>query len=703
MLWAMGCHAEVSTFFPTSLCGVLVFGSALPPVRPSSFLPPSSTTHSHTHTTHSHTTYSHTQLTHTHTQLTHTQLTHTHTHTRTTYTQFTHTQLTHTHNLPTHTHTQFTHTQLTHTQLTHTHTHTHNLHTIHSHTTHSHTTHSHTHTHNLHTTHSHTTHSHTTYSHTTYPHTTHSLARSLAHSLTHTHKSPTQITHTNHPHTTHFAWQAWHLVTSTFDLRGRRGTWWHRSVTLRGRCGTWWHRPSLCVAGVALIALGWLWWRASVTLRGRRCTWWHRPSRRAWQAWRLVTSTVWQAWYLRHWAGSGTRLVPVWRRGRRLRLRGRRGTWRHPPSFCVAGVALGDIDRRAWFPFGAVVAASVCVAALALGDIDLRFAWQMWHLATWTVALPGRCGTYDTGLALVTRLVPVWRRGRRGRLRGKRGTWWHRPSFCVAGVVLMARGWLWWRAWFPFGAVVAASVCVAGVALGDIHRHSMWQVWRSVTSTFVLRGRRGTYGTGLALVTRLVPVWRRGRRLCLRGRRGTWRHPPSFCVAGVALGDIDRHSARQAWHLVTSTFVLRGRRGTYGTGLAVVTRLVPAWRRGRRLRLRGRRGTWWQRPSLCVVLTALGDIDLRFAWQAWHAHAHARTCTYLHAHTRARTHAHARAHTFATHHHTHTHTHTQSFTHNLVAHHLGHTQLFTYNCLIDRSSTTSFVYLSFPIRLELLF
>ena len=85
----------------------------------------------------------------------------------------------------------------------------------------------------------------------------------------------------------------------------------------------------------------------------------------------------------------------------------------------------------------------------------------------------------------------------------------------------MALGWLWWRAWFPFGAMVAAAVCVAGVALGDIHRHSVWQVWRLVTSTFVLRGRRGTYGTGLALVTRLVPVWRRGRRGRLHGRRGT--------------------------------------------------------------------------------------------------------------------------------------------------------------------------------------
>ena len=31
-------------------------------------------------------------------------------------------------------------------------------------------------------------------------------------------------------------------------------------------------------------------------------------------------------------------------------------------------------------------------------------------------------------------------------LRGRRGTWRHVPSFHVAGVALMALGWLWWRA-----------------------------------------------------------------------------------------------------------------------------------------------------------------------------------------------------------------------------------------------------------------
>ena len=42
----------------------------------------------------------------------------------------------------------------------------------------------------------------------------------------------------------------------------------------------------------------------------------------------------------------------------------------------------------------------------------------------------------------------------------------------------------------------AAALCVAGVALGDIHLRFTWQARHLATSTFVLRGRRGTYGTG---------------------------------------------------------------------------------------------------------------------------------------------------------------------------------------------------------------
>ena len=47
-------------------------------------------------------------------------------------------------------------------------------------------------------------------------------------------------------------------------------------------------------------------------------------------------------------------------------------------------MALGCLWWRAWVPVGAVVAAAVCMAGVALGDIDLHFAWQGWHLATWT-------------------------------------------------------------------------------------------------------------------------------------------------------------------------------------------------------------------------------------------------------------------------------------------------------------------------------
>ena len=69
----------------------------------------------------------------------------------------------------------------------------------------------------------------------------------------------------------------------------------------------------------------------------------------------------------------------------------------------------------------------------------------------------------------------------------------------------MALVWLWWRAWVPVDAVDAVAFCMAGVKLGDMDVHSVWQAWHVVTWTCTLRGRRGTYGTGLALVARLGP------------------------------------------------------------------------------------------------------------------------------------------------------------------------------------------------------
>ena len=112
------------------------------------------------------------------------------------------------------------------------------------------------------------------------------------------------------------------------------------------------------------------------------------------------------------------------------------------------------------------------------------------------------------------------------------------------------------------GAVAPRHFCVAGVALGDIYLRFTWQEWCLATSTvvsrgkcgtcdtyLVSRGRRGTYGTGFALVARLGAVARRRffawqvwhlvtSAFVSRGRCGAWRHLPSFHVAGVALGEI---------------------------------------------------------------------------------------------------------------------------------------------------------------------
>ena len=104
--------------------------------------------------------------------------------------------------------------------------------------------------------------------------------------------------------------------------------------------------------------------------------------------------------------------------------------------------------------------------------------------------------------------------------------------------------------------------CAAGVALGDVHLRFTWQAWHLATSIFVLRGKRGTYGSGGTLGA----PW----------SRVTPRH---FCVAGAALGDVHVHFAWQAWHLVTATFVLRGTRGIYRTGLGLVARLGAPWSR----------------------------------------------------------------------------------------------------------------------------
>ena len=123
----------------------------------------------------------------------------------------------------------------------------------------------------------------------------------------------------------------------------------------------------------------------------------------------------------------------------------------------------------------------------------------------------------------------------------------------------------------------AWQTCVAGVALGDIHLDFTWQAWHNLTSTVVLRGRRGTDGTG----------WRAWTGL---GTAVTPVTPRHFCVAGVALGDIHLDFTWQAWHNLTSTVVLRGRRAWQAWHLVTSTLIS-----------RGRRGTTSHLPSFCVA------------------------------------------------------------------------------------------------------
>ena len=484
-----------------------------------------------------------------------------------------------------------------------------------------------------------------------------------------------------------FAWQAWHKLTSTIVLRGRRGT-----------DGTGWRAWSdlvacdaaaLCVAGVAQTHIysrfAWQAWHkltSTIVLRGRRGTdgtgWraWsdlvardaaalcvagvaqtHIYSRFAWQAWHKLTSTIvlrgrrgtdgtgWRAWSDLVARDAAALCVAGVAQTHIVVLRGRRGTNSHLPSFCVAGVALmalGGALGLIWSPVTPRLFAwqvwhkltstivlrgrrctnshlpSFCVAGVALmalgGALGLiwspvtprHFAWQAWHKLTSTVVLRGRCGTNS-------HLPTIVLRGR----RGTDGTGWRAWSdlvahdaaaLCVAGVAqthiyhrfawqawhkltstIVLRGrrgtdGTGWRAWSDLVARDAAALCVAGVAQTHIYSRFAWQVWHQLTSTIVLRGRRGTDGTG----------WRAWSDLVARDAA-------ALCVAGVAQTHIYSRFAWQAWHKLTSTIVLRGRRGTDGTGWRAWSDLVAR-----------------DAAALCVAGVAQTHIYSRFAWQAWH-------------------------------------------------------------------------------------
>ena len=119
---------------------------------------------------------------------------------------------------------------------------------------------------------------------------------------------------------------------------------------------------------------------------------------------RIYRRFAWQAWHLWYWvAPLGPALAPVtprhfaWQAWHNLTStfvsRGRRGTNSHPPSFCVAGVALMVLGGALGPGFGACDAAPLCVAGVAQPDIHLRFTWQAWHKLASTVFHTSHCHT----------------------------------------------------------------------------------------------------------------------------------------------------------------------------------------------------------------------------------------------------------------------------------------------------------------------
>ena len=165
------------------------------------------------------------------------------------------------------------------------------------------------------------------------------MTRTIFHTPSQTIFHTPHLCHTHNFVTHHFVTHhlqhnyVWHLVTCTFALRGRRGTWRHlpafgmaggHFVTcpfiLRGRPGPWKHLPAFGVTGVPL---------GDIYLR------------LAWQAWHLLPLVARLVAPLSSQCGTWRHLY--------LRLGGRRGARRHLPAFGVAGVALGNIYLRlAW-------------------------------------------------------------------------------------------------------------------------------------------------------------------------------------------------------------------------------------------------------------------------------------------------------------------------------------------------------------------
>ena len=313
---------------------------------------------------------------------------------------------------------------------------------------------------------------------------------------------------------------------------------------------------------------------------------------------------------------------------------------------------------------------------VALGGMDLPFAWHAWHL--WLCAHPpafgvagvalgditfvsrGRRGTYGTRLALRTSAC-VWR-GRRGsscssqhicvgflflilypsRLRCHTPSFTHNfvtPSFTHNFVTHHLSHTTLSHTLFH------TQLCHTPSFTHNFVTHNF------ATHNFVTHSLRALGGMDLPFAWQAWHLW-----LCA--------HPPAFGVAGVALGDI--------------TFVSRGRRGTYGTRLALHTSAC-VWS--------GRRGSSCSSQHICVEFLFLILYPSRLRPASAYAPPLSHTTlshTLFHTqfcHTIFHTqlcHTPSFTHNFVTHplsHTTSSHTQHLSHTHNFVTHHLSHTTL----------------------------
>jgi len=112
---------------------------------------------------------------------------------------------------------------------------------------------------------------------------------------------------------------------------------------------------------------------------------------------------------------------------------------------------------------------------------------------------------------------------------------------------------------------------VAGVALGDMYLHFAWQAWH----VWHWAGSGSALGPEWPVLAPRLLAWQAWHfetsTFVSRGRRGTWGHPPSFHVAAVALGDIDCHLVWQAWaRMALGWLWWRAWAGVAGSGATAV-------------------------------------------------------------------------------------------------------------------------------------